>query len=227
VQRFVEQVQDFPSTGISNFNSISRGAVIVFLAVAEARVIKNELASACPLTQGLMRREPFAAKSWRQAPAPDCGQPTPKPATRDLRAERQRYFHCAFLICLKGDLLGQHDVAHSEGEAAVGHEAPAADEVAIAIQLINVAQASNVDAVALAGFGTDYFEVPIPLELGELLRGEPFPEEDPRFGLGTEALSRLCSSCGANGHTRVTFARPRLSGVGGNLLNAEQSLQRL
>src|SRR6266404_5733205 len=88
------------------------------------------------------------------------------------------------------------------------------------VQLIDVLQASMVDAVTLAGFGTDDFEQRALLVLGELLGGEPFPEQDPGFGFGVEAVSRLR----ANGDTRVAFARLHLSGAADNLATANQSV---
>jgi hypothetical protein len=46
-----------------------------------------------------------------------------------------------------------------------------------------------VDTVTLAGFGTDDSEGRAPLVLGELLGGEPLPEQDPGFGFRVEAIS--------------------------------------
>jgi hypothetical protein len=77
-----------------------------------------------------------------------------------------------------------------------------------------------VDTVTLAGFGTDDSEGRAPLVLGELLGGEPFPEQDPGFGFRVEAMSRLC----ANGDTRIAFARLHPSGAGDNTATANQSV---
>src|SRR6266446_10533890 len=69
-----------------------------------------------------------AAGGRRSKPAPSRGnQPLkpPKSSPRCLERHRRRYRE--FLVRLEGDFLGQHDVAHGEGEAALGHEAPAAD----------------------------------------------------------------------------------------------------
>jgi hypothetical protein len=123
-------------------------------------------------------------------------------------------------VIARSSSASRHDVAHGEGEAALGHEAPAADGMALPVQLIDVLQASMVDAVTFAGFGTDDFEGRALLVLGELLGGEPFSEQDPGFGFGVEAVSRLC----ANGDTRVAFARLQPSGAADNLATANQSV---
>src|SRR5712672_699825 len=162
-----------------------------------------------------------ASGGRRSKPAPNRGNQPPTPAKSSLPCpERHRRRYRAFLVRLEGDFLGQHDVAHGEGEAALGHEAPAADGMALPVQLIDVLQASMVDAVTFAGFGTDDFEGRALLVLGELLGGEPFSEQDPGFGFGVEAVSRLC----ANGDTRVAFARLQPSGAADNLATANQSV---
>ena len=131
-----------------------------------------------------------------------------KPAKSRLRLERQRHFHYAFLVRLKGDFLAQHDVACSE--TALGHEAQAADTAALPVELADILLPPSLDPVALAGLGADDLEGSPRVVLGELLRGEPLAEEDP--GLGFGALRRGCSPDGANADADVAFARPQLTG---------------
>src|SRR5262249_56660882 len=80
------------------------------------------------------------------------------------------------------DLLRQHDVAR--GEAALGHEAPAAYRPSFCIQLVDILLLLFLDAVPLAGLGTDDFEPSVSLVLDELLGGKPFFQEGFGFGLG-------------------------------------------
>src|SRR5262249_25642379 len=122
-----------------------------------------------------------ASRRWSK-PAPGHGQPTHKPAKSRLGPKPQRHLHCAFLVCLKSDLLRQHDVAR--GEAALGHEAPAAYRPSLCIQLVDILLLPFLDAVALAGLGTDDFEPSVLLILDDLLGGEPFFQEGFGFGLG-------------------------------------------
>src|SRR5262249_38835650 len=130
-------------------------------------------------------------------PAPEISRPAHEPDSCRFPPERQRHLHRFFLVRLQGDLLGEHDVAC--GEAALGHEAPAADAPSLLVELEDVLLSALQDAVAPAGLGADDFEVPFPVELGELLGGEPFPEEDPGFGFGVEALSRTDRPGSASG----------------------------
>src|SRR5262252_7562066 len=122
-----------------------------------------------------------ASRRW-SAPAPGRRHPTHKPDKSRLRPKPQRHLHCAFLVCLECDLLRQHDVADSE--AALGHEAPAAYRPSLCIQLVDILLLPFLDAVALAGPGTDNFEPSVSLVLEELLGGEPFFQEGSGFGLG-------------------------------------------
>src|SRR5262249_40354081 len=97
-------------------------------------------------------------------PTPRRSHPTHKAAKSCLRPEWQRHLHRLFLVRLESDLLGQHHVAR--GEAALGHEAPAAEW---RLQLEDVLLLSFLDEVALACVGADDFEALISRVLGELL----------------------------------------------------------
>ena len=78
------------------------------------------------------------------------------------------------LVCLQGNLLGQHNVTGNE--TTFWDEAPTCDFPPLVVQFPNVCCRSVTNSVALAAIATPDVEEIAGFELRQLYRGEPLPQ---------------------------------------------------
>ena len=105
----------------------------------------------------------------------------------------------AALIGFERDFLRQHDIARDK--VAIRNEAPFADMVTRAVELLDIRLRAVMDPIARTGVAPDDIEISEALIAGTLLGREPALEQRLRSRLGLKA-ERSVARAGSCHHQR-------------------------